>query len=200
MDSSDSTVGLLREIESPVDTALLQHHASFSTSPISDALLPLYADSGHGINIQDWRHNYADGDYRVGIIEHLLTRGCEMGPNPTYGENLGDSLLEVMQFEISKALLAEGLDPEEYPAEWPDGDASLDAVLEIIRDEIFESMYLVSGIELDGWPASIDPGDGWRLHGEDSLMDIYVSEWIQALELAGIDVHQRPAGYARDEL
>lgn len=65
-----------------------------------------------------------------------------------------------MQFEISKALLADGLDPEEYPAEWPDGDVGLDALLEAIRGDIVESLCRISGIELAYWPASVDPGDG----------------------------------------
>ncbi|KZP16294.1 hypothetical protein FIBSPDRAFT_958167 [Athelia psychrophila] len=195
--SSDNPDEIVREAESPVDGAPLQYHASLSTS---DASLVLHEDSSRGIDIQDWRHNYADGDYRVGIIERLLAHGCEMGPNPTYGQNPGDSLLEVMRFEVGKALLADGLDPEEYPAEWPDGDVGLDAVLDVIRDDIIESLYRTSGIELVDWPAGVAPGDGWRLHGENSLIDIYVSEWVQALEHAGIDVHERPAGYARDEL
>lgn len=86
MDSSDSAEGFLRKAECPVDGA------SLPTSPTSEASLPLYAGSGRDIDADDWRHNYADGDYHVGIIERLLAQGCEMGPSPTYGENPGDSL------------------------------------------------------------------------------------------------------------
>lgn len=75
---------------------------------------------------------------------------------------------------------------------------ALDMLLGTIRDDITELLCRCAAlmIEVAHWSADIYPG---RLHGEDLLIDIYVSEWVQALEHAGIDIHQRP-GYAREEL